>query len=276
MVDITLPPMPDNLAQLRHLQRVGELDVAQLTDLVANDVAMSAEVLKTINSALFSRGQTISSISTAVMLLGPPNVLNLLSATTLRRTMNCGAHSDVRMERFWETATDVAYATSRYAQELSGIPADMAYTLGLFHDCGIPVLMCKYQDYTDTLRRAGQGEDLIALEEARYPVNHARLGSLISEKWMLPGTITEAIRWHHAYEELVAERADVDEVVVTLVALLKMAEYTSVAFRGVAFGDDAQDEEWQRLKTPVLSHFDIDEDDFEDIKESLLLELGQR
>jgi len=273
---ITLPAMPEVLQELREAQRKDELDAGRISKLIASDVALSAEVLKTINSPLFSRGQTISSINTAVILLGPANVLNIVSATALRQTMSY-ANGQQRMDRFWDTAADVAYAAARYAEELSGIPADMAYTLGLFHDCGIAVMMQRYGDYVDTLKEARNKQVVItSLEDEKYPFNHARIGGMISSKWMLPESISNAISNHHRFADLVAADDGVDEVLVTLVALLKMAEHTSHRFRGLAFRDDVEDREWSELETMVLSHFDIDSDDFEDMNERLLLELGQR
>jgi len=37
---------------------------------------------------------------------------------------------------------------------------DEAYTLGLFHDCGIPILMEKYDDYAQTIQSAYNAEGI--------------------------------------------------------------------------------------------------------------------
>ena len=99
---------------------------------------------------------------------------------------------------------------------------------------------------------------------------------MIAKSWKLPQEITAAIGYHHSFSELLAHNERVNEVVVSLVALLKMAEHTSREFRGLAFRSDVQDREWETLSAMALSHFDLDEDDFQDLMQRTIPELGQR
>lgn len=270
--DLKLPVMPESLRIIRAEQAKAEPDLEQIIGTISSDVGMAAEVLKTVNSPLFSRGQSISSIPTAIMLLGMTNVIDVCAATTLRDTMHCpgGIPS---LERFWDTANDVALASAMIAHELSGLPADMAYTLGLFHDCGIPVLMCHRVDYLTVLKQ-GELDELVVLEKARYGLTHAQIGAHISKAWQLPQPISAAILMHHHFSRAVAHHEEVGEDVISLIGILKMAEHISHEFRGVAFRNGQGDLEWERDSAMVLSHFELDEVDFGDLKARILTELG--
>lgn len=272
---LTLPPMPESLQQIRTEQAKAEPDVGRIVSIIAADVGLAAEVLKTINSPLFRRKQPLSSVPHAVMLLGLANVLSIVAAVSLRQHMNCGDNK-LSLNRFWDTASDVAFAAAAFARRLSGVSPDVAYTVGLFHDCGIPILMCRYADYLDTLKEAEGGAAITELENSRYGLNHAQVGELVCRRWNLPAEIGSAILHHHDFAALVTRDEPADQQVVSLVALLKMAEHASKALRGVAFRNNAADLEWERLAPLVLGYFDLEPEEFADIKEDVVDMLGQR
>ncbi len=272
---LALPPMPQSLQQIRAEQAKADPDVDRIIAIIAADVGLASEVLKTINSPAFRRARPLSSVPNAVMLLGLGNVMSIVAAVALRQTMNCGDNK-LKLDRFWDTASDVAFAAAAFARELSGVSPDAAYTLGLFHDCGIPILMCRHGDYLETLKAAGRDSALTALEQARYGLNHAQVGQLVCRAWHLPTEIGTAILHHHDFPALVARNEQVDEVVVSLVGLLKMAEHASNVLRGVAFRNSADDYEWEEVEPLVLGHFDLNEDDFADLSENIVGQLGQR
>ena len=273
LTKLKLPPMPESLQTIRAEQAKASPDIDHVIDTIARDVSMAGEVLKTINSPLFSPRQPVSSIPNAVMMMGLDNVLNLCAAVALRQTMQC-TKGNLALDRFWDTANDVAIAASLLARHLSGIPADMAYTLGLFHDCGIPVMMCHHVDYVETLKQGDQG-GLVALEKQRYGMSHTQVGSQISKSWGLPRAISAAILLHHHYPEAVARHDEVGEEVISLIGILKMAEHISMEFRGLAFRNQTHDREWDEIGEQVLSHFELGETEFGDLKPRLLAELGE-
>jgi HD-like signal output (HDOD) protein len=273
---LVLPAMPESLRQIRAEQARAVPDVERITAIIAEDVGLAAEVLKTINSPMFRRRQPLGSVPNAVMLLGLDNVLNIVASVALRRTMDCGDNR-MSLNRFWDTAGDVAFAIAALARRLSGVPADTAYTLGLFHDCGIPIMMCRYPDYLDTLKTASRpGAPLITgLERERHGIHHAVVGAHVSRSWLLPEAISAAILHHHELPQMVADEA-VDEMAISLIALLKMAEHISNRFRGAAFRSGADDQEWEAVGIMALSHFDIDPTEFSDLSEDIVEELGGR
>ena len=270
------PTIPERWQQARAERPKAEAGGARITAIIAGDVSLAAEVLKTVNSPMFRRRQAISSIPNAVMLLGLDNVLNVVAAVALRNTMDCGQNK-LLLTRFWDTAGDVAFAAAVLARELSGVPADMAYTMGLFHDCGIPIMMCRHADYIDVLRTAEQAgsRPLVELEQERYGVHHAQVGYAVSHAWNLREELCSAIGNHHHFPYMMAHDEAFDELVLSLIALLKMAEHISNEFRGTAFRNGVDDVEWERVGMLALGHFDLEPDDFADIVANIIQQLGQ-
>jgi HD-like signal output (HDOD) protein len=82
--------------------------------------------------------------------LGSRVLSSLVAGFALRSSIN----GPVRLDRFWDSSIRVAQLAARLTKEFRGVAADHAYTFGLFHDCGIAVLLQRFPDYRDTLQLA--------------------------------------------------------------------------------------------------------------------------
>lgn len=270
-----LPPMPASLCRVREEKAKPSPDLQRIIDIVSNDVGLAAEVLKTVNSPAFRRSRPLSSIPNAVMMLGVDRVLNIAVAASLRASFGAAG---AWMEQFWEVAGDVATSMAILAREVSGILPDTAYTLGLFHDSGIPLLRLRFADYEETLKaaaREGEGT-VVEIERARFGLHHALIGAHVSHTWNLDPAITRAIRHHHDYPAISRPDGGVDGEVVTLVGLLKMAEQITNAYRGMAFRNVADDHEWARIGESVLGSFDLTETQYRDLTDAIIDLLSER
>ncbi len=273
LASMRLPSMPESLQALQREQASGDPDIGRLTDIIAGDVALAAEVLKAVNSPAFGLSVQQSSIPNAVVILGIEKVLSVTTGIALRCSMNGGDCS--RADRFWDTAGDVALASAFLAHRLTGVPAEVAYTLGLFHDCGIPLLMQRFPDYGEALQAVAAAGGDTRPELQRYNIDHPRLGYEVAKAWNLPITIRQAIRLHHRYLDVLEQPQKVDELVPSMLSVLKLAEHLSSTFRGTAFQRSAEDQEWELIKYAVLDHLELDDDEYADLKESVLGMLGR-
>ncbi|WP_455205807.1 HDOD domain-containing protein, partial [Kaarinaea lacus] len=149
---IDIPVRPAILQKIMEIQSQDEPDMDAVAGLIGSEVSLSAGVLKAVNSPLFGLRHEMSSIQQAVTLLGMNNVINLVIGISLR--LEIGGNFNVAVERFWDTASDVALISAGLAKQLGNVPPDEAYTLGLFHDCGIPLLMLKDDNYVQLLKVA--------------------------------------------------------------------------------------------------------------------------
>lgn len=266
----SFPPIPGSLNALRQEQTQAEPDPARLTAIIAADVALSAEILKAINSPAFGLQRPVASIPNAVMMLGVDSVMTIAFGAALRHAIGDGP----KLERFWDSAADTALVCSGLARRLTGLPADLAYSFGLFHDCGIPLLMLHFEDYARTLQQAErEGRSLIEAEQAAFPIDHATLGYHMAQAWRMPELIADGIRLHHRYERLMSEGRD---ELRSLVSVLKVAEYVSGEFRATAFRGGKRAGEWERVAAAVLAHLGLSQTDLEDLRDEFIGLLGGR
>ena len=240
-------------------------DLDKIALIISQDAGLSAEVLKTVNSSAFGLPNSVASITQATVLLGLDYVLNIVNGVLLREMA-----SDVNskeLETFWSVSNDVALCCAYLSKKLRcGQPSE-AYTLGLFHNCGIPLILQSNPDYMAHVAACYADESgfVTRLEEKEFGLNHADVGYRIAEAWNLPVNICNAIQYHHDIEGDDLENGMADEADINdLIVILKLAEHFCCLPRNV--GGQETDFEWQRLESSIMAYLNLTENEIMDIE----------
>ncbi len=260
---ISIPPRPAILTQLTQEIRRDSPNLRTIAGLIAADVGLSAATLKTVNSPFFGLQNKIGSMQQAVSLLGVRNITTLATGLLLRKSVG---GDKLTLERFWDSAEKVARIAAYIASTLPRISRDDVYTFGLFHDCGMPVLMQKFPEYKDTLRLANGsvGRPMTEVEDERHATNHATVGYLLARAWYLPDTICEAILRHHDIS--IFTRGDhISPTARTFIAVVLLAEQIHDEVMRMRNSPP-----WDLLGSDVLAHLGLDQAEYVDLKEEVL------
>jgi len=254
--DMGIPPCPAILTKLLRQSREDEPDFGLIGSLIGSDVSLAAAMLKTVNSPFYGLGRKATSIQQALVLLGLQNVTRLITGLLLRQVF--AVSNRASMESFWSLSSRIAAITAHLARALRCADRDEAYTFGLFRDCGMPLMACKYADYADLLDSDGlsHGSALLVVEEERYAVNHALVGSHMASSWHLSAELCQAIQHHHAPDVLA--RHGEPALGRGLVALGMLAERIDALSADDAAAPDA---DWRLAGEQVLSCLGITEQD---------------
>jgi HD-like signal output (HDOD) protein len=254
---IKLPPRPVAMAAIAEEKLKDAPDFRRIAREIGNDVGLAAAVLKTVNSPLFGPARKITSIDQAIAMLGLSNIDALVAGLSLRAAVPCEG-----LQQFWDSSMRTAMACAWLAQRLRGVARESAHLFGLFHDCGIPLLLARFPDYGETLRMAGAGEGLlIELENARHGTNHVVVGQLLASNWQLPDTLRQAIGLHHEPDLF---NDTVPRPVRSLIALARIAEAMEEQLTGTFL-----DAEWPRFERAVLGFLDLGEQEFAELRDDL-------
>jgi len=258
---VKIPSQPKILLHIRKEQAKPHPDMQVIADLICKDVGLSAAVLKTINSPFYGMRRRIDSIQQAAVLLGIKNVSSLVTSSVLRSTINDKAC--ISLERFWDSATDIANISLMLAKHFYLPYPDDSYTLGLFHDCGIALMAQKFPDYVEALAEGNSSADrtLTEVEDECYNTSHAVVGYYTCKSWHLPETISTIVRDHHNLDQLFLATSD-SVVRDQMLAILKMAGYFCRSFQSLQ-----RDLEWDRIHDDVLQVLVLDEDQFDEIEQ---------
>lgn len=270
---ISIAPQPQIMVDLQFEQYMPAPDLDTICRLIAQDPGLSGALLKLVNSPHFGLADKVGSIQRAVALLGSGSIINLINALSIKGEMS--DETIVTLNRFWDTAQDVAMTCLTLARH-ADIPAvDEAYTLGLFHDCGVPLMLKRFPDYMSVLEtayaQASEQTRVVDTENRMFNTNHSVVGYYTAKSWRLPEHITAAIANHHNALAVFRDDASGDTRLKNLLAVLKMAEHICASYR--VLGNQAEDHEWQAVGPLVLDYIGLSEYDFEHLKQTIR-ELG--
>ncbi|MFA6014302.1 MAG: HDOD domain-containing protein [Gallionellaceae bacterium] len=265
---IRIPPCPEVVMKLIDESRQEDIDFSKIVKLISGDVGLAASMLKTANSPFFALRNKVSSIQQAVSVLGIKNLMQIARGASLQNALG---GDGIYMERFWDRSNFTAVVASHMAARLDGFSREDAYTYGLFHDCGIPILMLKYADYKEKLAAANKSADLIvAIENQHYSTNHAVVGHMLARNWGLPEHISQAILLHHDHAIFTRATDRATTTVCSLVAIQLVSEHIVATFL-----DRPDDAEWHLSGQVAQDYLGLHQEDMADITEDALTELEE-
>ena len=270
---ISVPPQPQIMVDLQMEQYMPDPDLEVIARLISQDPGLSGALLKIVNSSYYGLSNKIASIQRAVNLLGSRSIINLINALSIRGEMS--DDTIVTLNRFWDTAQDVAMTCLTLAKRTGSQTVDEAYALGLFHDCGVPLMLKRFPNYMTVLEQAyaNAGPDcrVVDTENNAFNTNHAVVGYYTAKSWRLPEHVTDAIANHHNALAVFSDESSRNPQVKNLLAILKMAEHICSSYR--VLGNQSVDHEWNAIGPLVLDYVGLSDYDFESMKLSIR-ELG--
>ena len=258
---IHLPPCPAALLAAMKEARSPDADLGRIAHLIGQDVGLSAPMLKLANSPYFGLRSKASSVPQAVTVLGLRNTVNLLSNVALRANV---VPNLAGMDEFWDRSNMTALAASRIAAQIPGISRDDAYTVGLFHDCGIPVLMQKYPDYPKNVDEASRvSGNICAVENSCYSTTHAVVGNLLARNWLLPPNMCRAILLHHDITVFASITDPAANEICNWVSIVQAAEYIVDSHLGL------RNDWWETWQPPVLKQLQFSNQEFDELRSDI-------
>ncbi|MEM9101782.1 MAG: HDOD domain-containing protein [Pseudomonadota bacterium] len=264
---VNIPPRPKALLTVMEESKKSEPSFAVIAKAIVADVSISATVLQIVNSPAFRRAATIASIDQALSLLGLKRVISIVNAVSVKSA----TQSNVDMESFWDNATVIANACVIVANNLKlRALVDDVYTLGLFHNAGVPIMASKFPDYMDFFQMAheeGWAFNIVK-EKEKYQTTHTTIGALMAQSWTLPDELVNVIYNLH-YADGIFLSDDLCESSKKQLAILKMAREIG-RFYG---GETESSAEWLEVEGQIIQFLELPSDQFEVIKEEVIASL---
>jgi len=199
-----LPAMPDIAFRAMRMCDDPQSSLRDLQFLISKDQALTARLLKIVNSAMFCFEREVSTLSHAISILGLDRVRSILVAATMNQMFPAGsAHGkDLTTKLFWEHSWGTAIAAKALASQVGYPVVEEAFTCGLLHDIGkMLILKNRRQQYQVILNDVYLGETTFCDAEMRtFGFTHAQVGAVLASKWHFPPQLAEGILYHHDFQ----------------------------------------------------------------------------
>jgi putative nucleotidyltransferase with HDIG domain len=239
----SLPQFPDNILAVQQLMSDPRSEITDIARKISMDPALTADLLKIVNSAQYMAAKKVDSISEAVKMVGIQGLKNLLYSYG---TLKILGEDTLDKKQLWEHS----YKTAFYAYNLvknfhkDRNLLDDAYVAGILHDMGKIIFSTVHPDMLAKIKDFCVVKNLPSstFEDMSAGMNHAEIGALIAEKWNFPDCLICAIRFHH---DPLAGPPEHQALVETVYLANMFCEYEK---GGVSF---------DQFESEVLGHFGI-------------------
>lgn len=234
--------------------------------IVINDPALSARVLKVVNSAFYGLPGQIASVDRAIMMLGLNAVKNIAIAASLTRMFHQkSTHDDFSGKDLWTHSVAVGACNKLVTAEMGSVLPDEAFLAGLIHDLGlVAILQSRGTRLREIIDHVHAGVPFRQAEMEVIGTDHQHVGFALAEHWKFPETLQVVTGYHHDPFEMPIENRRL--VMVTHLSDILCAKQNI----GVSVTCESRDDE---IAPEILDELQLTTEQLEDISTHIENEL---
>jgi diguanylate cyclase (GGDEF)-like protein len=209
----SLPTLPGIAIKLLQAVQKKEPNISEIGKILSNDVALTAKILKLVNSSFYSLSSRITTVDHAIKLLGLNTVKNLALSFSLITGFQKKGVRTINYIQFWKDSLLGAIAAKLLANKIDPNSAEDAFFMGLLQDIGsLALACCMPEQYGVVLSEAkNQVARYHQAENQHLGLNHMEVGEYLAKSWGLPETFYIPIGHHHDPQTLSDNNRDCTE-----------------------------------------------------------------
>jgi len=252
-----LEPIPAIASQIMTKSEDPDSSLAEIADLIVNDPALTANLLKICNSAYFALPRKVESVKEAVAWLGLDQIVEIVLTNSVSNNFNKGLEGYGLGEgELWRHAVTSAHVAKSLAHRYGAAQnKHLIYTAALLKDIGKLILgrFVAFSFEKINILVHSQGYSFNDAEKNVIGMNHEELGAMVGEKWSFSEKLIYIIRHHHLTDE--SARQDLETTLIYLADIICM-------MMGICAGTDGLS---YRFYSDVLKRINVSEKDLQGI-----------
>ena len=150
--ELVLPTLPEVALQVREAAEDPDVSIQALSKVIGNDAALTARIIRVVNSPLLRSPKEITDLQMAISRLGINYTCNL--ATGLAMEQMFQATSDVvdrKMREVWNKSTEIAGICHALCRHYTRLAPDQATLAGLVHQIGALPILTYAEEHSELL-----------------------------------------------------------------------------------------------------------------------------
>jgi len=198
----SMPSLSITVSKILEVTKNPQTTAKDLNKVISLDPVLVGKVLKLINSAYYGLQNKVTSLVTAIIMLGMNTIKNLaLSTAVLGNMKRKSSFKSLNVDGFWRHSIAVGVLSKLIAEKI-GVPAtrrEEYFIGGLLHDIGkIPLNELFEEGYMKVIRTADLKKAmLLDMEREIIGITHTEVGKMIAVKWNLTEETLECLLRHH-------------------------------------------------------------------------------
>lgn len=187
--------------RVMELTRKEEFEMIDVSECLEGDPALTASILRLVNSSYYGVPRRITGLNHALNYLGRRSVRLAVLSFGLVKAFVSGAPGKLH-QLYWKRSLTMAAAARRCAL-LSNDPEahpDTAFTAGLLADLGMLVLaQMETEKYLEICQEPDHTMRQVQLERETFGFDHMAVGGRLLARWNLSDEMVDAVSNHHVY-----------------------------------------------------------------------------
>ncbi|MEH6471976.1 MAG: HDOD domain-containing protein [Halopseudomonas sp.] len=194
-----LVSLPDVVIRVNELIESESASIEDIGSVINHDPALSAQLLKLVNSAFYGFPSQVDSVSRAVNLIGTLELRSLIFASSAAEVFGNISSDLIDMNSFWHRSVYCGLIAKKLASATQRTKGETQFLTGLFHDIGRLILMTQLPTEYEELLEASRARDakLAILEHEWLGFSSAELGAALLEHWRLPARLWKPVKFQH-------------------------------------------------------------------------------
>lgn len=219
-----LPPIPKVLQEISQLFNSPTISARKVEMMIEKDPSLTIKVLSVANSPLYGLRRNVTSVNTAVILLGMQEIKSIVTSIRMASTLKMKSDKYFNPDKFLNHSMVVGMLAQRMSKDLGFNFEGDGFVAGMLHDMGILII----HEYlaNEFLQIVGySAQHKTSFLEAEYKVlglSHQEIGEFLTDKWSLPTVFSDALQFHH--------RPSKSNENNFLTAVLHVADYATCKF----------------------------------------------
>ncbi|MGH1371822.1 MAG: HDOD domain-containing protein [Cellvibrionaceae bacterium] len=209
---LVLPTLPEVALRVREIAEDPDASIAQLNDVIGNDAALTARIIKVANSPLLRAPKEIESLNMALMRLGMEYTCNIATGLAMEQMFQATSDMvDKRLREIWARSSEIAGICHVLCKHRTNLRPDQATLAGLVHKIGVLPILTYAEDHPHLLK------DSITLDRVIEALE-GEVGDRILQSWEFPDELRRVPSQHMDFSRQ-ADNPDYSDIVT--VALLQ-------------------------------------------------------
>ncbi len=255
-----LDPIPMVIHQVLSLVEDPEASLKDLVAVVERDSAITANLLRTVNSAQMGLPVKVDSVQQAVAMLGLQKVVEMVLSQNLSANLNRSQRGyGLAKGALWQQGLAVAMVARTLARQRDLMSLPAIYTAALLKDIGKVILHEYVADQIQAIQQlvAENGMSFVEAEKKVLGMDHTSLGGMIAKQWHFSPHMIYMIENHHL--TIPASRNDPATATLYLADMVAMMVDTGIGVDRLAYHvyPDIFDEffpDRQQLKSLMITY----------------------
>ena len=213
---VELASLPSVVMRAMDLLNSPDTSASDIGDIIAEDPALTARLLKIVNSAFYGFPSRIDTISRAITIVGTLELTDLIVGSSAVEVFAKLPNRLVNMREFWEHSLYAGIVARLLSRYLRAPNTERCFIMGLLHDIGSLVLYHQQPELaSQALENASEKSLPLHLAERNvFGFDHGEVGAELMRSWNLPESFVETALRHH--EPSTAERYRLETATIHL------------------------------------------------------------